>query len=184
MKLGITIVLFVSLGLMAGDIQAQESGIFGGRGIGVPSGMDESTIEPAKSRWPKMLDFSKDEATPASRKPFSELFKKKPTFDLFKSQSNDKPSFFKKPKPISEWFPKKDPSKPNLFQQMNAKSKNFFDRTTNWATQKNKNLKNKSNGTWDSIVNDFKQIEAEGRTTPAQPNLRTAEANGKPKVRF
>ncbi len=186
MKLKFVAVLILLLTLMTEDASSQESGLFGGRGIGTASTTDKARVSPAKARWtPKMLDFTKNESATPSRKPFSDLFtKKKSAFGSLMSKSNDKPSLFKKPKPISEWFPKKDPSKANLFQQMNSKTKNFFDRTTNWTSQKNQKMKDKSNATWDAIVKDYREIEARNKTTPAQPNLRSARAGSQPKVRF
>jgi hypothetical protein len=180
---GISIVLLYTVA------DAQDGGIFGGQGIPGP----ESKKTDATSKWPKLLDFSKDEPKPRSSNPFSGMFTKKPSvekpsFDLFKSKkmepagSSDKASPFAG---LSDLFPKRDPDKPNIFKQMNAKSKGFFERSNHWTQRRNQTLKDKSYGTWDQITRDMREIQARQKATkPAQPPIRTAETTDQPRVRF
>ena len=188
----------------------QDLGIFSGRGIGsVPMGgnsigsssnsnltnslQDQVPDLPSKKpRWPKILDFSKNDSLLPERKPLSGLFKK-PSFDLFKDgppqipQMKQMPDLFSRTRTFADLFPKRDPNKPNIFSQMNAKSKDFFSKTTDWAARKNQGLRERSSSTWDNVIKDFKDIEPPQRgsiTEPAQPNIRTAESMNKPRIRF
>ena len=197
--------------LLTCSAHGQDLGIFSGRGIGsVPMGgstigasssnsdLGNATQAQAadlltrKPKWPKILDFSKNDSLLPERKPFSGLFKK-PSFDLFKNgppqmpQMKPMPDLFSRTKTIGDLFPKRDPNKPNIFSQMNAKSKDFFSRTTDWASRKNQGLREKSSSTWDNVIKDFKDIEppqAGAFTEPAKPNIRTADSLNKPRIRF
>ncbi len=199
------LVVVLLVGLSCGPLSAQD--LFSGAGI--RSAMPDE--EPTKSRWPKLLDFSKEK--PASRpfQPFSGLSgntkkpepEEVPTKALFSLPSFNKPTFERpsfnwlKKKPalfeerstdtksaFADLIPKRDPNTPNLFQQMNSKSKDFFDRTTGWTERKNRNLRAKSNETWDSITKDIRAYQREKPTAPAQPPIRTAEAPRQSKIRF
>ncbi len=207
-------------------LNAQDFGAFSGRGI---PNFSQPEPQPQKFRWPKLLDFSKNDSEfPAqTARPFSSLFKK-PNFQLFKQRPNwlgdgeairplsgladlmsggpDSPRPFSgfadlmnnpdAPKPFSglaDLIPKRDPSKPGLLAQMNAKSKSFFDRTldrSNWGLSKAaEGAKEKTFGTWDAITRDMRAIQQNQSpitpTTPALPNIRTAETDDtKPRIRF
>ncbi len=196
--LGIALTVAFVFNSCAAD--AQE--IFGGRGI-----RGAEPVEPApKSRWPRLLNFSKEEPRPASVQPFSghtyrgrEQPERRETAP-FSLPTFNKPSFdwMKRPglrtegeptRPFSgltDMFPKRDPDQPSLFEQMNNKSKNMIDRTSTWAQQKNQNLRDRTFDTWDAITRDFRHerpIESDSMS-PAQPPVRTAEASGQPRVRF
>lgn len=204
MKSCFYLAIVISVATITAETNGQDSGIFSGRGLSsIPLGgrtIDGSSTRQAapvydstgriqdlsvkKPRWPKILDFSNDNSTSSARRPFSDLFKK-PSFDLFKNKPGV-PEIFSRPKSLADLFPKRDPSKPNLLQQMNAKSKDFFSRTSDWAAKKNLGLREKSNSTWDNVINDFRGIESKAKdfTVPAQPNIRTAESLDKPRIRF
>ena len=195
MRFCIFLSIVIVVGVVPSVLDAQDMGIFSGQGI---RGPESKSTEATKSNWPRLLDFSKAEKNPPSQNPFSKMFTRKPSvpksnlgksgFDIFKSSNSGVPESLDKPKPfgsITDLFPKRDPSRPNLFQQMNTKSKDMFDKTTNWAQQKNRKLKDKSTGTWDAITRDWRDIEAHNRATqPAQPPIRSANSNDKPPVRF
>jgi hypothetical protein len=174
---------------------AQIDGIFTGKGMRSP---EPPAATAPKLKWPKLLDFSKDESETPKTKPFSSLFAKKPVSE---PPSSEKPGFDwlkKKPsvqqeqvqaKPkagIADLFPKRDPDRPSMFEQMNMKSKSFIDRTTGWTQRKNQKMRDKSFSTWDSITKELRasQPELEQDTIPAQPPVRSADASNKPRVRF
>jgi len=204
------LVLF-AIGMTSANLGAQE--LFSGSGIR----STDSDQPAAKSRWPKLLDFSKSEPTSRGVQPFSGLSSRKvepaerPAKGVFSLPSFEKPKFEKPTfeKPSFDWLkrkpnlsdnrestpfagftdkmPKRDPNNPGLFQQMNTKSKNFFEKTTGWAHRKNQNMKEKSNETWDSIakdLRDYQQQNPQNNTSPAQPPVRTAEAPSQSKIRF
>lgn len=196
MRNSITVCLVVIvLVWLSATASAQDNGIFSGHGARF---LDEKKPQSPKSKWPKLLDFSKDETPAPMAMPFSDRFNKKPSAE---KPTIEKPSldWFKKkpssldgrksPKPFSgltDLFPKRDPNRPTLLEKMNTKSKHFFDRTTSWTQKKNQELRDKSFSTWDAITKDLRayQAETDHKTIPAQPPVRTAEALGKPRVRF
>ena len=166
---------------------AQDNGIFSGQGVRFP---ESKKPLPTKSKWPKLLDFSKDEpdTSASTPMPFSSLFAKKPkvekpeveksaleklritkpNFDLFKRKPGSQPGL-EKPNPLSgkpfngltELFPKRDPNRPSMFAQMNSKSKSFLDRTTGWTERKNRKMRDKSASTWDAITKDWRAIQSD-----------------------
>ena len=182
------------------NVGAQDNGIFSGQGVRFPE-FEKSS--PPKSKWPKLLDFSKDESSALPVNPLSGLFSRqakpekpapgttgvaKSKFDWFKKKP-DETDDDKQPKPFSgltELFPKRDPNSPGLLEQMNSKSKSWIDRTTGWTQRKNQKKRDKSFSTWDAISKDWRafQLDAERSSIPAQPPVRSAEALGKPRVRF
>ncbi|MFK7769237.1 MAG: hypothetical protein AB8B55_18595 [Mariniblastus sp.] len=146
-------------------------------------------------RWPKMTDFTKDDSTEQTARPFSSLFKK-PSFEFLKRKPNlfggDSGEGAVRPfAGLADLMPKRDPNKPSFFAQMNAKSKSLMDRTTgkiaSWG-KKAEEPQAKAFGTWDAVTRDMRSIQAKQNgiqpTVPAQPNIRTADAVEKPRVRF
>lgn len=185
---------------LSSSVVAQDNGIFSGQGVRFPE-----TKKPlsTKHKWPKLLDFSKDESATPSTNPFSGMFARKtmperrtfetpvlpkPRFDWFKKKTNeiDGGGQVQPLSGLAELFPKRDPNQPSILEQMNAKSKNFIDRTTGWTQRRNQKLRDKSFSTWDTITKDLRsqKSELDRAITPAQPPVRTAEALGKPRVRF
>ena len=84
-------------------------------------------------------------------------------------------------------FPKRDPNRPGFLEQLNTKSKNFMDRTAEWAQGKNRSLEQKRAETFEAIARDMKNFREEDdwNTTPAaQPPVRSAEAPSGKRVRF
>ena len=180
-------VMLVAIGLMAQDGFSQDLEFFSGRGIGSSLQSELPQVEPNRPLIPGINNFSSDVAPSTVRKPFSGLFKKPklPTWEELKPKPVGE--LLDRPNPLTDLFPKRDPDRPNLFQKMNSKSKDFFDRTKGWASGKGNGIREKSNTTWDELVRGFKDGEAELReqaTAPAQPKFRTAEAIGEPKLRF
>ena len=182
------VAMFVVLGLMAGEGSCQTQELFSGRGIGPGLLQGEPRlVEPKRLTIPGINNFSSDVAPSTVRNPFSGLFKKPklPTWEELKPKPVGE--LLDRSNPLADLFPKRDPNRPNLFQKMNSKSKDFLDKTKGWATNKGNGIRENSNETWDNVIRDFKAGEAKLReqsTAPAQPKFRTAEAIGEPKLRF
>ncbi|MFT5299617.1 MAG: hypothetical protein ACI87E_000083 [Mariniblastus sp.] len=206
MKIGL-ILIAVVIGCLANSMtaSAQDSRIFGGRGI-----REESPSAESKSRWPKLLNFSKEAPSqkstinypfssntvkaaerysePESRPGFSFPKFEKPSFEFLKRR----PSLFENEmgqKPfsgMSSLFPKRELGEPNVFEKMNSKSKDIIDRTTNWAQQKNQNLRDKTFDTWDAITRGgLGQGDAGSQAiVPSQPPVRAAQSAESARVRF
>jgi hypothetical protein len=193
-KVFVCSLIMVGMSICAEHSLAQE--LFSGAGIrsNTPSKKE------AKSRWPKLMDFSK--AQPAKEKPFqpfSSFTTKKaeapeppPAKGMFSLPTFNKPSFNKPSfsKPSFNWMKKKPrptgrpdlgfgalsnsnqaASNPNFLSQMNAKSKGFIDRTTGWAQRKNQNLREKSSETWDSITQDLRDYQRENPPSATTPAM-------------
>ena len=180
------LVLSLAIGwaCISSHAMAQDNGLFSGQGVRFPESKEPVA---KKSRWPKLLDFSKDEKPAVKEKQNSGFFSRKPSFDLFKRNPDSGGRFQPKPfKGFSEMFPKRDPNRPSMLQQMNTKSKEFFDRTTSWTKRMGPKKSEKRSLTWDAITKDLRayQSGAKPKTAPAQPPVRTAEASDRPAVRF
>ncbi len=190
-------IVFVCL---SSSVGAQDNGIFSGQGVRFP---ESSQPVESKSKWPKLLDFSKDESAAPKSHLFSSMFSKqtKPARPGFETSEVEKPKFDwfrKKPdeidhsgqaKPLggfADLFPKRDPNRPGLLGQMNTKSKDWIDRTTGWTERMTQKKRERSASTWDAITKDWRAIqsEADHEAIPAQPPVRSAEAINKPRVRF
>lgn len=181
------VAVFVAVCMMAGDGLSQDLDIFSGRGIG--SGLQREIHQADRNRQsiPRINNFANDLPTATVGNPFSNLFKKPklPTWEGFKQKQVGE--LLDRPNPLADLFPKRDVNRPNLFQMMNSKSKDFIDKTKGWAKGKGGGVREKSNQTWDNVIRDYKAIESEFReqaTAPAQPKFRTAESIGEPKLRF
>jgi hypothetical protein len=185
MRSGITLTLFMATLMFAANAFAQDTGIYSGRGI--PDSM-MPTQEVKKSRWPKLFDFSKDDGEDYGQAPFSKRTAARMPFENFKansnSQSTDSSSETKSRRGLSELFQKRDPDRPTFFEQMNAKSKTLFDRTTSWAQRKNQPSREKKFGTWDAITRRSR-AKADGVTdpSPARPPIRSTELD-EPGIRY
>lgn len=187
----------LSLTLVAGfgsTANAQIDGIFTGRGWRSP---EPSPPVVEKKKWPRFLDFSRDSSPPKEKatsgfwgrdsdstesppeKSSFNWFKKKP--DTVEGETPAKPFGS-----LSGMLPKRDPSQPSVFQQMNVKSRSFLDRTTGWTKRKNRARQERSRSTWDAITKDLRAIDAQNKREmpPAQPPVRSAEKPGQPRVRF
>ena len=168
----------------------QDAGNFGGHGIRQP---ESQTPAASNSKWPNLLNFSKNQETPRNSNPFSGIFSRKPGvpkqgFEMFKSNNSGKPGSSEKLSPFagfSALFPKRDPDKPNIFEQMNAKSRDLFERSNHWTRRRSQSLKDRTFGTWDDISRDMREIQKrQNATIPAQPPIRTAQETDQPHVRF
>lgn len=190
-KFGICRLLFASfivIGLLGSDGASQDLDIFSGRGI--PSNLQRQVqqAEPNRLSTPSIKNFLTDEVSPSAvRNPFSGLLKKPklPTWDELKSKPTAEN--LDRSSSLSELLSKPDTSRLNLFQKMNSKSKDFFEKTKGWAKSKGSDTREKSSETWNNVIRDFKANKAkliEHATIPVQPNFRSAEAIGEPKLRF
>lgn len=174
MRSGSIFTLLVVAGLCVSNTNGQDMGLYSGRGI--PDSFN-SAPEVKKSRWPKLLDFSKDEVETPKQKPFSRLFAPKMPFE----GSNNSRSFETTEEPktrrgLSTLFAKRDPNRPGVFEQLNSKSKNFFDRTSGWAKRTNQGIREKTFGTWDAITRRSRDNGESSRpASPAQPPIRTTD---------
>jgi len=187
MRSGIILTLVTATLMFASNALAQDMGIYSGRGIPDSYG---SAPEVKKSRWPKLLDFTKDDTESESLKPkpFSKLFTPKMPFDnrrKTESGSFDSSYDSKPRRTFSDLFPKRDPNRPNMLEQMNAKSRNLMDRTSGWAQRQNQGLREKSFATWDAITRRSRERTAKPRrTAPAQPPIRTTNVLDEPGIRY
>lgn len=186
-ELGIGKLLAVTLfavGLHAGDAMAQEFG------NGVTSGLQRQ-LQQAQQHLPGTQNtpnfFNEGNSQSAVRNPFSGLFKnsKLPGLDGLKQKAQgDKPDLSNS---FNELLSKRDPSRQNFFQKMNSKSKDLFQKTKGWAKGKGAGARGKSTETWNNVMRDFNANKARlGKVAPVpvQPNFRSAEAIGEPKLRF
>ena len=179
--------MFVVIGLMASNGSCQDLELFSGRGIGPGLQGEPRPIEPKRLTIPGINNFSSDVAPSTVRNPFSGLFKKPklPTWEGLKPKPVGE--LLDRSNPLADLIPKRDPNRPNFFQKMNSKSKDFLDKTKGWAAGKGNGIRENSGEPWDNVIRDFKAGEAKLRqqaTAPAQPKFRTAEAIGEPKLRF
>ena len=180
------LVAFLVIGLLVSDGLGQDLEIFSGRGIA--SGVQRQLPQTEQKRQviPNINNFLKDEVSPsAARNPFSGLFKKPKLPGLDGLKPKPAGEIFDRSNPLADLLPKRDSSKPNFFQKMNSRSKDFLEKTKGWA--KGKGVQEKSNETWNNAIREFKTNHAKIReqvTSPAQPNFRSAEAIGEPKLRF
>jgi len=151
-----------TIGILASDGYAQNLDILSGQGRGL-----QQQLQQAQQNYPtapNVGNFSQNQAPSSTAvNPFSEMFKK---------------------------AQQKQVERPNFFQRLNSKSKDFFSRTKGWGKGKGVDAREKSE-TWNNVIRDFKvnearlrQQAAEQATIPAQPNFRTAESIGEPKLRF
>ncbi len=193
MKLtGLIFVGIVSCLISNSSCLAQMSNLFSGGGI---RSDDKSSSEAAHSNssFPKMMDFSSRQPEESGQSGFfsqmqkTEFFRSNP-FRRSESTEPRPPIFGSMP----TLFPKRDPSEPNFFQQMNSKSKTIVDRTTDWAQEQNYILRARSADTWENLTNGFRKDRGQiggtfakdsGQVTP--PQARTAENIGnRPNVKF
>jgi hypothetical protein len=186
MRSGIFLTLVTTTLLLVSDARAQDMGIYTGRGIPDSFG---GAPETKKSRLPRLLDFTKDEPEASKPKPFSKLFTPKMPFAnrplKFGSDPADSAEEPKPRRSFSDLFPKRDPDRPNLLEQMNAKSRNFMDRTTGWAQRQNQQMRERSFATWDAITRRSREDSGRlKRMKPAQPPIRTTDVLDKPGVRY
>ncbi len=185
MRSGIILTLVTAMLLLVSNAPAQDMGIYSGRGIPDSYG---SAPEPKKSRWPKLLDFTKDEPEETRPKPFSNLFTPKMPFAdrklNFRGDSEETSAESKPRRSFSDLFPNRDPDRPNLFEQMNSKSKSLMSRTTGWAQRQNQQLREKSFATWDAITKRRDDSTKSRRMTPAQPPIRTTDVVDQPGIRY
>jgi len=177
--------MFIVIGFVADDCCSQDLELFSGRGIGLQG--EPRIVEPKRLSIPGINNFSNDVAPSTVRNPFSGLFKK----PKFSAGDELKPKavgeLLDRSNPLAGLIPKRDPNRPNFFQKMNSKSKDFLDKTKGWASGKGNDIRGNSSRSWDNVIRDFKAGEAKLRqqaTAPAQPKFRTAEAIGEPKLRF
>lgn len=193
--------LVLAIAFLSTNLNAQESGIFSGRGIRSGADPQPKVEEESKTSWPKLKDFSfgqppklfqmNREADPA-QKPLARLFMPRETngepvresrFKLF-----DPPKFsnpFASENSIlpglNSILPQRDPSQPTFLEKFNMKSKELVDRTTDWAQRQNDQIRERTAETWGSITN-FKPKQP---TIPAKPPVRMAESpETQPRIRF
>lgn len=178
------------LTILVTDLAAQSPALFGGHGIRTSTFQPKPEPEQKSGlHWPKLSDFSTGKSDNEKR------------FRLFGSQNkstNDSAAELDATEPpklfggMPSLFPQRDPGEPNFMDRMNAKSKDFVDRTTGWAQQKNQNLRERTFETWDSITKDLRPgaSKPNSRNEPfplsgAQPPVRTSQnIDGQPRVRF
>lgn len=167
---------------------AQAPNLFGGKGIRTtPFGPKEE--KPAR-QWPRLLDFSADKPAAKERQSMFGGPLQKSTWkqEVAPEPTVERPRLFGG---MPSLFAKPDPTEPNLIQRMNERSKDFVDRTADWAHEKNQNFRERSFDTWDAMTKNLRpaQPAIEG-TQPAnplgtQPSVRTAEnAEARPSVKF
>lgn len=160
--------IFLVTGFFSQSGSAQMPKLFGGQGIASSNDQAESR---SGVQWPRLMDFSNDENPDESR------------FRLF-GQNRD--SFWKssataEPQSRKSWFsgfpsliPERDPNAPTMLEKMNERSKNFVDRTTDWAAERNQNLRARTANTWDTMTRGLRPSQ------PAGERLRAPDLGGPP----
>lgn len=184
---GLALCFLFALICCASDSDAQD--LFGGHGI---RGSNDSAKkgQGGGSRLSNLLDFSTDKKPEQSR---FQLFRSKPSSvgsksSWFRRSDSSRDSLFGA---MPSLLPKRDPNTPGFFEQLNSKSRNFVDRTSDWAQRQNQNLRSKSFDRWDAITKDLgipqskQERSSERFSSGMQPPVRSAESlRDKPKVRF
>ena len=170
------------------SVDAQEGGLFSGAGIRELGTPKQEKMNENKT-WPNLFQRNRD--TDAPRKPLL------PKLDIFKPASSDydmdyadnsRPPMFGG---LPRLFPERDPNRPGFFKDLNARTKAFFDRSSSdlsgWASRTNKNAKNRTFETWDSITRGLKRPfgKPEQPMPLNQPPLRSAQKmDDQPSVKF
>ena len=184
---GLILSSLITLVCWNSDANAQE--LFGGHGIRESNGSINAG-ESSGGRLSNLLDFSTDKKPEQSR---FQLFRSKP------DSNGSKMNWFRKSEPngdtlfgaMPSLLPKRDPNAPGFFEQLNSKSRNFVDKTSDWAQRQNQNLRSKTFDRWDAITKDFGKPQpkpdqsGERSAFGMQPPVRSVESlKDKPKVRF
>ena len=118
-----------------------------------------------------------------------------PKFGLFKNADNQnaigtRPNLFGN---FPKLFPERDANSPNLFQDMNERSKEWFQAPAmglgKWASDANERAKNRTMQAWDSLTENLKNplngLSKKPQPPMAQPPIRSAQrVDGTPKIRY
>jgi hypothetical protein len=192
MKLtGLIFVGIVACLISGSDCSAQMSNLFSGGGIRTSGDNPEAARK--TNGFPNLMDFSSNAPEESGETGFfsqmqkTEFFRTNP-FRRSDSGQPRQPIFGALP----ALFPKRDPSEPNFFEQINSKSKSIVDRTTNWAQEQNYILRARTANTWENLTGGFRKGAGQfgntlsngaGQVMP--PQARTAENFGnQPNVKF
>lgn len=169
--------------LSATAVEAQEFQPFAGRGI---AGGESTQPEPsffqkllgAKSPAPQKYSapFSNHSinSTRVETKPEESGVFRPLNFDWLKPKDSSAEPI----RPFSglaDLFPKRDPNEPTVIEKMNYKSKEFIDRTTSWAQEKNQALRMRTSETWSALTSSFRPSET--ASDSLAPPVRTANAD-------
>jgi len=149
-------------------------------------GFGLTSDENANRSWPKLFKNGLGAKKMDSPKPLS-----LPKLGLFR---NVEPNYSLDARPrLFEGFPRllpeRDPSRPNVIQDMNMRSKEFFSRTSDWASRANSNARVRTSNTWETITQGVKRpmgkplFQNQGRAN--QPPVRSSQIiESEPKVKF
>jgi len=179
--------ILVSLVVME-EATAQRPQLFGGRGIATDEPDDDD--DEKGLQWPRLSDFTMGNRDADSR---SSLFQYGKTGE--RSGSWFKRDETKEDRPAGgfmNFLPQRDPSAPNLFHELGDRSRNWMERTSNWAHERNQTIRTKTFDNWDAMTKNLKPSwlrDDDADELPyeqgAQPPLRNAEQfNVTPSDRF